>query len=192
MKSVLEIIREILKDTKNYKKIAWLFLIVIILIVIIYPILDANFLYYGRTNKRIEILNKLTEINVDTIEENKQLKMEYESIIEDMSTQKAKSLNNIFIKDNSKKIETIKFFAGAWMFIIVGFILPFTKDKGTRKRFSLNNIFAAIICFVFAGLLGWLCMEIPTIISVTVNVILYEIILVYLAYTIATAGIKNS
>lgn len=191
MKDILEIIKEILKDTKNYKKLAWIFVIVIILFVIIYPILDANFLYYGRTNKRIEILNKLTEINVEKLEGNKQLKLEYESIISDMNVQKDKTLNNIFIKNNSKKVDTIKFFAGSWMFILVGIIMPFVKDKTKNKRFTLNNILSAILCFAIAGGLGWLFVKIPTIINVTVNVILYEIILIYLAYTIATAGTKK-
>ena len=47
------------------------------------------------------------------------------------------------------------------------------------------------MCSLVAGLFGFIGYKIPTIINVIVNVILYQIIMVYLAYTIATAGTKK-
>ncbi len=49
-------LEKILNEKKSFKLIAWIFIILIILSIIFYPIIDANFLYYNRTNKRIEII----------------------------------------------------------------------------------------------------------------------------------------
>lgn len=43
-------------------------------------------------------------------------------------------LNNIFINEESEKNKWNKFIAGAWMFILVGLIIPFTKDKQKVKE----------------------------------------------------------
>ena len=69
-----EIILNILKDTKNYKKIAWVFLVGILLVVVLYPIIDANFLYYKRVSNRIEILENVSKIDENRINKKKKKK----------------------------------------------------------------------------------------------------------------------
>lgn len=185
-----EIILNILKDTKNYKKIAWVFILAILLLIVLYPIIDANFLYYKRVSNRIDILDKINNIEVEKIEENKKLKQEYDSILNEISEKENNYLNNIFIKETSVRNNLIKFISSSWVFIIVGLILPFTKDKVKGKR-TLNNFFGGILCLGIAGLLGFIGYKIPTIINIVVNIILYQIIIIYLAYTIATSGNKT-
>ena len=41
---------KLINKKKGVKIIAWIFIILIILAIIFYPIIDANFLYYNRTN----------------------------------------------------------------------------------------------------------------------------------------------
>ena len=76
-----EIIIGILKDTKNYKKIAWLFIIFVLMIIMLYPIIDANFLYYNRISNRIEILDKITKIDVEKVNNSEKLQQEYDLIL---------------------------------------------------------------------------------------------------------------
>ena len=171
MKELLNrIFEKVINEKKGFKLIAWIFIILIILAIVFYPIIDANFLYYNRTNKRIE--------------------EEYNSILADMNNQSNNYINNIFQKETNRGKNIAKFLAGSWIFILVGIIMPFTKDKKNGKIFTLNNIMAGILCFVIAGILGFICVKIPNIINFGVNIVLYLIILIFLAYTISTSGKK--
>lgn len=185
-----EIVIGFLKDSKNYKKIAWVFIIFVLMIIMLYPIIDANFLYYNRISNRIEILDKITKIDVEKVNNSEKLQQEYDLILNEIESKEDNYLNNIFIKEKTAKNNVIKFISGAWMFIIVGVVLPFTKDKEKKKR-TLNNVIGGIVCIAIGLLLGYGAMKIPTIINIIVNVILYQIILIYGAYSIATIGNKN-
>ena len=77
------------------------------------------------------------------------------------------------------------------MFVLVGIILPFTKDKIKGKR-TWINFWSGIFCLVLANLLGFIGCKIPTIINVILNAILYQIIMIYLSYTTATTVTKNN
>lgn len=189
MKEILLNILSILKDTKNYKTIAWVFIIAILLLIVLYPIIDANFLYYKRVSNRIEILDKINKIEIEKIEENEKLKQEYDLILNEISEKENNYLNNIFIKETSSRNNVIKFISSSWMFIIVGLILPFTKDKSKGKR-TWNNVLGGLLCLGIAWLFGFVGYKIPTIINIVVNIILYQIIMIYLAYTIAISGNK--
>ena len=74
MIDVKDIFLNILKDSKNYKKIAWIFIIGILLLVVLYPIIDANFLYYKRVSNRIDILENVSKIDENKINQNDKLK----------------------------------------------------------------------------------------------------------------------
>ncbi len=184
-----EVILNLLQDSKNYKKIAWFFIIAILILIILYPIIDANFLYYKRVSNRIDILEKISKIDEKEISKNDMLEKEYNSIIQEISEKENNYLNNIFIKEKTLKNRAIKFISSAWLFIVVGIILPFTKDKEKDKR-TWTNFWSGIICIVMGCLFGYIGYKIPTIINIVVNIILYQIIMIYLAYTITTYGNK--
>lgn len=185
-----KIILNILKDTKNYKKIAWAFIIFVLLVIMCYPIIDANFLYYKRISNRIEILEKITVIDKEEIYSNEKLEREYNLILEEIETKEENYLNNIFVTETTPGNKLIKFVAGAWLFVIVGIIMFFTnkKEKETKK---INNIIGGIFSIAIGCALGYGAMKIPTIINIVVNIILYQIILVYAAYSIATISTKK-
>lgn len=191
MKELLnKLFEKLINEKKGFKIIAWIFIVLIILAIVLYPIIDANFLYYTRTNKRIEIIQKIVSIDENEIKKDKRIEAEYNSILEDMNNQSNNYISNIFQKETNKGRNIAKFLAGSWIFILVGIIMPFTKDKNKEKIFTLNNIFAGILCFVIAGFLGVVCVKIPNIINFGVNIVLYQIILIFLAYTISTSGKK--
>lgn len=160
------------------------------LAIILYPIIDANFLYYNRTNQRIEIIQKIVSIDENEVKKDRRIEEEYNKILNDMSSQDNNYISNIIQKETNKRNNIAKFISGAWLFCLVGIIMPFSKDKKTGKRLSWNNILAAIFCFGIAWILGYICYKIPNIINFMVNIILYQIILIFLAYTISTSGKK--
>lgn len=181
---------KLINKKKGVKIIAWIFIILIILAIILYPIIDANFLYYNRTNKRIEIIQKIVSINEEDIKRDLRIEEEYNSILNDMNSQSNNYISNIFQKETNTGRNIAKFISGAWLFILVGIIMPFSLDKNKGKRFTLNNIMSGIVCLGIGAILGLVCYKIPNIINFAVNIILYQIILIFLAYTIATSGKK--
>ena len=191
MKDILNtILEKLVNEKKSFKLIAWIFIILIILAIIFYPIIDANFLYYNRTNKRIEIIQKIVSIDENDIKRDSRIEEEYNSILNDMNTQSNNYISNIFQKETNKGKNVAKFISGSWLFIIIGAIMPFIKDKNKGKRFTFNNIMGGILCLAIGGIIGFICYKIPNIINLVVNIILYQIILTFLAYTIATSNKK--
>lgn len=181
----------ILKNSKNYKKITWFFIIVILLLIVFYPIIDANFLYYNRVSNRIDILEKVSKLDENEIKKDKRLEKEYNSIVDEISEKENNYLNNIFITETSKKYKVIKFIASSWFLVLVGLILPFTKDDKKGKR-TLLNVITGFICIGVGCGFGYIGLKIPTVVNVVVNVILYQIIMIFLAYTIYSFGNKEN
>ena len=154
MKEVFgKLFEKLINEKKGFKIIAWIFIILLILAIFLYPIIDANFLYYNITNKRIEIIQKIISIDENAIKKDKRIENEYNSILEDMNNQSNNYINNIFQKETNKERNIAKFLAGSWLFIIAGIIIPFTKDKNKGKRFTLNNIFSGDIMFCNSGII---------------------------------------
>ena len=183
----MNFILKILENVKDYKKLAWVFIIMVLALIMLYPIIDTNFLYYSRISNRINILEKVSKIDENKISKNKKLNNEYNSIIKEISEKENNYLNNIFITETSRANNLIKFIAASWMFIIIGIILLFTKDK-VKKKITMLNIVSGVICIGFAILIGYLGVKIPTII----NIIIYNSIMIFFAYTIISFSNKNT
>lgn len=176
METVLKILK-VFADSKNYKKLAWIILVIFLLIILLFPIIDANFLYPKRVSNRMDVLEKITKIDIQTLEKNDILINEYNSILEEMSSNKNNYINNILINKESVINNFIKFISGAWLFLLAGIILFIRKEK--------KSVASGIFSIIISILLGYLAYSIPTIVNVTINVIIYQIILIYLVYTIS-------
>lgn len=191
MKEILnKLLEKVISEKKGFKILAWIFIILIILAIVFYPIIDANFLYYNRTNKRIEIIQKVISIDENDIKRDDRIAEEYNSILNDMKDQSNNYMNNIFQKETNLGRNIAKFIAGSWLFILVGLIMPFSIDKNKGKRFTVNNILAGIVSLMIGCTLGYICLKIQNIFNFVVNIILYQIILIFLAYTISTSNKK--
>ena len=189
MKSIFNnILEKIINEKKSFKLVAWIFIAAIILAIIFYPIIDANFLFYNRINKRIEIIQKIVNIGENDIKRDPRIEEEYNSILNDMNLQSNNYISNIFQKETSIGKNIAKFISGSWLFITIGIVMPFTLDKSKGKRFTFNNIMSGVLCLIIGAILGFICYKIPNIINFVVNMVLYQIILIFLAYTIATSG----
>lgn len=68
MGEIFKLISEFFEKIKNKKVFAWIMIILLIVVIILYPIIDANFLYYERTQKRIDIIENITKLNINEIE----------------------------------------------------------------------------------------------------------------------------
>ena len=151
----------------------------------IYEEIGYNF---DNKNPILQAFKKLVDEN--EIKKDKRIEEEYNSILDDMNSQSNNYISNIFQTETDKGRNIAKFVSGSWLFFILGLIMPFTVDKNKGKRLSFNNIMGGILCLIIGGILGYVCLKIPNIINFAVNIILYQIILIFLAYTIASTSKK--
>ena len=172
--------------TGNKSKKFWGALIVIFIIVlIVFPYLDANFFYYNRIEKRIDNLTSIVELNDYKIHKNKGLLLEYESIIREINDANQKSLNTFNNNMDNEFDFWAKAISGGLLFAIVGIIGLFKKNN-TKMTFSVffkNNFLIFIVCSLFAVILSFIFSKIPTLGNVWVHVIaapIVELIIIYL------------
>ncbi len=138
--------------TGKKAKIFWaVFLTIIVLLLVLYPYIDANFLVFSRINKRIDILERVTQLDLDKINNNSALYKEYNSIIEEISTIREKSVGTITTRQDTYNDKTIKFISGGSLFWLVSLIILFSKNKkdnisALKKIYS--NMMSVILCIV--------------------------------------------
>lgn len=183
---MLEKIFDIIKNNLKNPRLYIVSLIIIVVILLLFPYIDANFFYYTRVEKRINILKDISSIDKENVDCNPILKAEYDNILEEISKQKDGSLGSVFITNNSLEVSRYKFFTGAIMSWLVGILCLFVKmDKFWQKIVGL-------LLFVLLGLfLGYIAMLVPTIIAPMCNYVLMPVLQIVVLGILATNSKKN-
>ena len=173
---ILELIVDFLK--RNYKKPKLWFAIlgILVFIILIFPYIDSNTFYYTRMEKRISILEHLTQLDETAIHSNPVYRQEYESILQEIQLQRERSVNSIATqlfdtvnsswttgKDQGNKI--LKFISGAIWFLIVTICVPFMN---TFKKRS-DKLVAFIVMIILSTIVGCIFMAIPIIYRSWIN-----------------------
>lgn len=173
---ILELIVDFLK--RNYKKPKLWFGIlgILVFIILIFPYIDSNTFYYTRMEKRISILEHLTQLDETEINSNPVYRQEYESILQEIQLQRERSVNSIATqlfdtvnsswttgKDQGNKI--LKFISGAIWFLIVTICVPFMN---TFKKRS-DKLVAFIVMIILSTIVGCIFMAIPIIYRSWIN-----------------------
>lgn len=172
-------------NIKNPKLYVVLFIFIMVTL-ILFPYIDANYFYYNRVEKRITILNKIAEIDENKIMDNKILKDEYQSILQEIDRQTDGSLSSVFITENSSNVNKNKFLSGALISWIIGLMCLFIKMK--NKWYKL---FGLCLFIIIGGILGYISMIIPTIISPICNYIFMPVIQCLVLGMLVTFGNKK-
>ncbi|MBS7528843.1 hypothetical protein KHM83_19430 [Fusibacter paucivorans] len=154
----------------------------LIVLMISYPLLDYNFLYYKRVNNRIDVLKNIQELDTNLLMSNEILSDEYESILEEIGGRDEKyslSPDNIFIDETTNNIKIYKFISGGFWCFLFAILSPFIY-----KSF-LKTIQGILVLAALGGLLGGIGLIIPTFRMTLINYfglpILQLIILIALA-----------
>ncbi len=159
-------IQKNLKNPRLYAALAGL----IVIIVLIFPYIDANFFFYSRIEKRINIMQNLSEINMEKVASSAALQEEYNAILLDIEKQRERSVSGItFSKDQSDSVPLLKFLSGGLLAWIITLCVPFMntfKDKKTQ-------VLAFLLLALFGGALGGIGYIIPTIFNPWINYIGY-------------------
>ncbi len=182
--------------TGKKAKIFWaVFLTIIVLLLVLYPYIDANFLVFSRINKRIDILERVTQLDLDKINNNSALYKEYNSIIEEISTIREKSVGTITTRQDTYNDKTIKFISGGSLFWLVSLIVLFSKNKkdnisALKKIYS--NMMSAILCVVLGYFFALIGKNIPTIVNIWINAIGFPCIQIAIIGLIVYGTSKNN
>lgn len=183
---IFDLIRGNLKNPRFYM----LLLVVIFVILLLFPYIDANFFYYDRVEKRVNILKEISEIDQEKLKENPVLESEYESILSEISKQKEGSIGSMFITNSTKEVRTIKFVTGAMVSWFVAIICLFAKFE----KF-LYRLFGILLFVALGAGIGYIAQLIPTIIQPMCNYIfvpIFEMILLGLLLTNSNAKKSTS
>ncbi len=85
-KAIEIIVSWIQKNLKNPKLYVGLVALVFI-VALVFPYIDANFFFHNRIERRIDILQSLTQIDLEKISESPVLQEEYNAILSDLKNQ---------------------------------------------------------------------------------------------------------
>lgn len=181
---IVNLIKNNLKNPKLYIGLFALLLVVLLL----FPYIDANFFYYERVEKRVSILKDVTEININTLQSNPILKDEYDSILAEMEKQKNGSIGNILITTSSQQTKIMKFLSGAALMWFIAILCLFISFHRPFDRIAGIMLFSAL-----GGAFGYLAEAIPTIIQPTVNYILMPVLqILLLAFLVTSSNTKKA
>ena len=181
---LIDLLEKIVTGPKS--RIFWAFVIVALVVgIIIFPYIDANYLYYDRIERRINNLQALVDLTGIPLQENEDLYAEYESIIEEMESAREKALSNTTNNKDTIQDRRVKFLSGAGLWYIVALMVLITKKKTEKWSFKriFNNFCSTVLCVGIGSGIGWVFTLIPTLGLVGVNVgltIILEVIVLWL------------
>lgn len=180
---MIEKVFDIVKDNLKNPKFYFIILIGMVMILLLFPYIDANFFYYNRVEKRIAILNDVAGIEKEKLLDNDILKAEYESILAEISKQKDGSLGSVFITNNTEKISKMKFITGAILSWFIAILCLFIKmEKIWQKLVGL------LIFLMLGVILGGIASVLPTVIKPMCNYLLVPIVQLILLGILVTSG----
>lgn len=180
----------------NKRKLGITLITLCVAILILFPFIDTNFFYPSRIKNRIEILDKITKLDMNVINQDQYLIQEYNNIVKEINESDSNYINKILKR--SKKNHTIeKFISGGVLWWFLGFMVLFfynilNKDKNVRGKNWGTRIAGFVVCLIFGGLTGLICSIIPTIINVWVNYIVIPILVLILMFLLLYKTTSNN
>lgn len=171
-KAIELIVSWIQKNLKNPKLYA-IFAAVIVVIALVFPYIDANFFFYNRIGKRVDILQSLSEIDMEKVSQYPALQEEYDAIISEIEKQRELSISSaISMEQTTSNVPLFKFLSGGALAWTITLCVPFMntfKDKKTK-------VLTFFLLALFGGILGGVAYIIPTIFNPWINYIGYPVL----------------
>lgn len=177
------------------RKLGVFAIILVVTFLILFPFIDTNFFYSNRIKNRIEVLDKITKLDVEKIEKNDSLRKEYNSILEEINNVDKNYVNKIF-SSNKNSNALGKFISGGvlWWFLgilVLFFYNVFNKEQQTKGNQWLTRILGFIMCIVIGGIIGFICSLIPTMFNPWFNYLIMPIVVLILMILLLTKTNKN-
>lgn len=175
-----------LKNPKLYLLIA----VSIIILVLVFPYIDANFFFYNRIEKRIGILQSLSELDMEKISQSYDLQKEYCAILSEVEGQREWSISGASIINRSTVTKTtllFKFLSGSLLAWIIAIIVPFINTFKNKKE----KIASFFLCAAIGAILGMIGYIMPIIFNQWVNYIGFPVFQLFFLIALSNKDKKN-
>lgn len=177
------------------RKLGVFAVILVVTFLILFPFIDTNFFYSNRIKDRIEVLDKITKLDMNKIEENDSLKKEYNSILEEINNSDKNYVNKV-LSSNKNSNALGKFISGGALWWVLGILVlffynVFNKEQQTKGKQWVTRILGFIMCIVIGGIVGFICSLIPTIFNPWFNYLIMPIVVLILMILLLTKASKN-
>ena len=100
----------------NKRKLGVIVIVLFVFILILFPFIDTNFFYANRIKNRINILQEITELDMNKINENEKLLNEYESILDEINESDNNYINKV-LNNNKNEHSLGKFISGGLLWL---------------------------------------------------------------------------
>lgn len=158
-----------LKKPRFYAVLAGL----LIVLVLIFPYIDANYFFYNRIEKRVSVMQSLSEIDMGKVAAFPALQEEYDAIISDIENQRERSIFGAgSSQPYSNDVQLFKFLSGGAIAWIITLCVPFMDTFKDRK----TKFLAFLLLALFGGVLGWVGYIVPTLFNPWINYLGYPIL----------------
>lgn len=144
------------------------------IIILCFPLIDYYFYFNIRTISRIDVLDKISSLNLEVIKDNPILMSEYNHVlleIQEHSKGFSFDVRGVINIQTNQSLDLYKFLSGGlWGWLIVALSPLIYKKK-------IKDMLIAIIIFALAGsFLGWVSMQMPTFINPIYNYIGFPVL----------------
>lgn len=167
-KAIELIVSWIQKNLKN-PKLYVVFAVLLIVTAIVFPYIDANFFFYNRIEKRVSILQSLSEIDMEKVSQYPALQEEYDAIISEIEKQRELSISSVQTTNN---VPLFKFLSGGALAWIIALCVPLMNTFKDNK----TKVLAFLLLVLFGGILGGVGYIIPTLFNPWINYIGYPVL----------------
>ena len=182
MDKVIELIVSWIQQNFKNPKLYAIFAAVIVVIALVFPYIDANFFFYNRIEKRVNILHSLSEIDMGKVSQYPALQEEYDAIISEIEKQRELSISNVIsMEQTTSNIPLFKFLSGGALAWIITLCVPFMNTFKDKKTKVITFFSLALI----GGILGGVAYIIPTIFNPWVNYIACPVLQLTILITLA-------
>lgn len=173
MDKVIELIVSwIQKNLRNPRLYAALAVLTIV-IALVFPYVDANFFFYSRIEKRVSILQSLSEIDMKKVSQYPAWQEEYDAIILEIEKQRELSISSTVSSTQTRNNSALfKFLTGGALAWIIALCVPFMNTFKDRK----TKVLAFLLLALFGGILGWIGYIIPNIFNPWINYVGYPVL----------------
>ncbi|WP_346026725.1 hypothetical protein [Beduinella massiliensis] len=171
LEAIISGIEKNLKNPKLYAFIA----VVIFVCALVFPYIDANYFFYHRIEKRIRILQSISQFDYEEISQEPLLKKEYDAILVEIDQQRNWSISSAAQNSNSDDVKTVmlfKFLSGAVLSLLITLCIPFMNTFKDRQ----TKVIAFFCLLILSSVLGGIGYLIPTFFNPWINYVGWPIL----------------
>ncbi len=145
-------------------------LIILVIFLILYPYIYQNFIHIRQIEKKIEVLKKITEIEINQFTD-KKIKDYYRKLLDNLEVDLVQPVISKKSIAHSRSTNIIKLLTGSLVFLVLAVTTPFATFDAPHKK-----PLAIVVFLIISASLGFVGLMLPTFRIKIVNYIGFPLI----------------